>query len=451
MRGLTVVAGLGASGLACLRHLVDLGVPAAATDTRAAPPGLDEACRLVGVDRVRCNGLDSDWLLAAERVVVSPGLSLAHPALRAARAAGVPLVGELALFAEALAAGRSATVLAVTGSNGKSTVTSLLGAMLCASGRATAVGGNLGPAALSLLPCAADAVECYVLEVSSFQLETAAGFRADAAVVLNLSADHLDRHGSLHRYAAIKRRVFAGGGVMVLNADDPWVRRMRRPGRQVRWFGSAAPAAPGDCGVVRIAGEDWLVAGDEPLLPGGALRLRGRHNLLNAAAALAMAEAVGADRSACLAALREFVALPHRMETISDRAGVLWVNDSKATNVAATLAAVQGLDRPCILLAGGVGKGQDFQPLATGMPTAVKAVILYGEDAPLMAGALVGRRAVSRAADLSEAVRLAAAAAQAGDVVLLSPACASFDQYANFVERGEHFRRLVTQMLTEMS
>jgi len=446
MRGLTVVAGLGVSGLACLRHLAVLGVPAAATDTRAVPPGFDEACRLVGAERVRCNGLDTEMLVAAERVVVSPGLSPAHPALRAARAVGVPIVGELALFAEALAARPPATVLAVTGSNGKSTVTSLLGAMMRASGRATAVGGNLGPPALSLLPREADSVECYVLEVSSFQLETAAGFQADAAVVLNLSADHLDRHGSMRRYAAIKRRVFAGSGAMVLNAEDHWVLAMRRPGRQVHWFGSAAPTAPGDCGVVRSSGEDWLVCGDERLLPGGALRLRGRHNLLNAAAALAMAGAVGADRSACLAALRDFEALPHRMETVSDRDGVLWVNDSKATNVAATLAAVQGLDRPCMLLAGGVGKGQDFAPLAAGMPAAVKAVILYGEDAPLMAAALAGRQAVSRVSDLKEAVGLAAAGAQAGDVVLLSPACASFDQYANFAERGEHFRRLVTEM-----
>lgn len=445
LQGLTVVAGLGVSGLACLRHLLRQGVAVAATDTRADPPGLAEARGLIGARFVSVNGLDDDMLAAAKRIVVSPGLTPRHPALRRARAAGVPVVGELALFAEALLAHPSATVLAVTGSNGKSTVTTLLGDMLRAAGRRVAVGGNLGPPALDLLDDGCPAVDCHVLEVSSFQLEAAGAFCPDVAAVLNLSADHLDRHGSLARYAAIKRRIFAGDGVMVLNADDARVRSMARRRRSIRWFGETVPGLSSDFGVTRDGESDWLTHGQQRLLSSRSIRLHGRHNLVNAAAALAMADAVGADLSACLTALRAFSGLPHRMETVAERSDVVWINDSKATNIGATLAAVRGLERPCVLLAGGVAKGQDFRALAADLPVSVRMVIVFGADAPLLLEALSARSGVTRVGNLCDAVNVARSSAVAGDVVLLSPACASFDQYTDYAARGDHFRQLVME------
>ena len=435
---ITVIVGLGLSGMACLRHLHARGVAVAVTDSREQPPALEQALELLPAKDFSLGGLDAGLLGRAGRIVLSPGVAPDHPAVAAASAAGVPVVGELELFAAAV----NAPVVAVTGSNGKSTVTSMLGAMLTAAGMDVAVGGNLGTPALDLLRD--DPVpDAYLLEVSSFQLETAPGLRPAAATVLNISEDHLDRHGSLSRYAAIKATVFRGDGCMVLNRDDPAVRGMARPARRVIWFGAGVPAADTDYGLAEAGGDTVITRGDEPLIGLREMQLQGRHNLLNAAAALALADCLGADRRRCLEAVRGFLGLPHRMELVARRDGVDWINDSKATNVGAAIAAVHGADRPVVLIAGGQGKGQDFRPLADALAGRARAALLLGEDADLLEAALADRVPTLRVTDLADALARARDLARRGDAVLLSPACASFDMFRDYRHRGDAFREAV--------
>jgi UDP-N-acetylmuramoylalanine--D-glutamate ligase len=366
--------------------------------------------------------------------VLSPGLALREPAVAAAAAAGVPVLGDIELFAREA----RAPVVAITGSNGKSTVTTLLGEMARDQGRDVRVGGNLGTPALDLL--GEREPELYVLELSSFQLETTHSLDAYAATVLNVSPDHMDRYDSLGEYAAAKARVFRGSGAMVLNRDDPWVVGMATAGRPVRGFTLRAPAA-GDLGVLEVGGQSWLARGREPLLAESALRIRGRHNTANALASLALGQAVGLGDTGMLETLRRFPGLPHRCQWVAAAAGVDWYNDSKGTNVGATVAAVQGL-RPrgrVVLIAGGDGKGADFSPLREGLAGLVRAVVLIGRDGPRIARALDGVLPTGFAADLPAAVAECRRLAQPGDAVLLSPACASFDMFRNYEHRGEAF------------
>ncbi|GIX31122.1 MAG: UDP-N-acetylmuramoylalanine--D-glutamate ligase [Porticoccaceae bacterium] len=435
--GMTVVLGLGATGLSVARFLAARGEPFCLADTRPAPPGLAAARAAFPEVAVVAGPLGEVDLTRARQVVASPGVPWDHPALAAAREAGVPVLGDLALFlAEA-----DAPVVAITGTNGKSTVTTLVGQMAAAAGRAVGVGGNLGPPALDLL---APGRDLYVLEVSSFQLEYLERPAAQLAVLLNFASDHLDRHGSEAAYLAAKRRVFAGARGAVVNRDDPH----SQPPREVpvAWtFGLDRPPARG-FGLVARDGGEWLACEGEALLPAESLLVRGRHNLANALAALAIGRALELPMAAMLEALARFPGLPHRCQTVALRGGVAWIDDSKATNEAAAVAAVEGLagkEPDLVLLAGGMAKGQSFARLAAACAGKVRHALLFGADADRLAAALAGAVAVERVADLAAAVARAAELARPGDKVLLAPACASHDQFADYAARGRAFAAAV--------
>lgn len=453
-RGVTLVVGLGLSGRAICRHLARQGVPFRVADTRVAPPGLAAfRAEHPGV-AVHCGPLTGLDLAAVEEVVLSPGVDPRTPGLEGLAeqrhpASGEPrLVGEIALFRRACAA----PVAAVTGSNAKSTVTTLLGEMAREAGRRVAVGGNLGTPALDLLAEAPDA-ELFVLELSSFQLETTPRLAAETAAFLNLSEDHLDRHGDMAGYRAAKLAIFRGARHGVVNAEEPltWP---ETPLPALDRFTTTEPG-PGEWGIARRDGGDWLMHGETPLMPAQRLRLAGRHNQANALAALAMGTRLGLGRDAMTAVLERFPGLPHRGETVATLDGVRWINDSKGTNVGATLAAIAGLgptlDGRVVLLAGGMGKGADFAPLAGPLARYGREAILFGADAGRLETALQGRVAVTRVADLEAAMQRARQVARAGDAVLLSPACASLDQFANYQARGEAFRRWVEQQQREVA
>lgn len=435
---LAVIAGLGKTGLSCARHLAARGWRLACTDTRAVPPGLAELQRLAPAAEVRTGVLDEALLEGAGLVVASPGLPLAEPLFAAARARGIEVVGDVELFAREAAA----PVVAITGTNGKSTVTTLVGEMARHAGWDARVGGNLGTPALDLL---GGSPQIHVLELSSYQLESTSSLRLVAGAVLNLSADHMDRYAGMLEYAAAKARIFAHCATAVVNLDDPWVAAMPRPGQRVVGF-SVDGHPQADWRLVSQGGADWLARGAEPWLAVADLRIAGRHNAANALAALALAEAAGLPRAAMLAALREFAGLPHRSQWVRDRRGVRWLDDSKGTNVGATLAAVQGLSGTLVLVAGGDGKNQDFAPLADALRGRVRAAVLMGRDARRLGAALAGACEVVYAGSMHEAVEAAAEAARPGDTVLLSPACASLDMFRDYAHRGEVFAAAVREL-----
>lgn len=441
----SVVVGLGTTGLSVARFLAGRGDRVVVMDTRAQPPEQARLRQELPQVTVITGGLDDAALAAADRIIVSPGLPLQHPQLQAAQRRGIPLLGDVELFARHA----RAPIAAITGSNGKSTVTTLLGEMARTAGRKVAVGGNLGVPALDLLD---DAVDLYVLELSSFQLEATNALSATVATVLNISPDHLDRHASLADYAAAKVRIFdleanAPPGTMVLNEDDRKVRTMIRPGRKILWFGLGPPLDEHHFGIRWRAGEEHLACGEQLLLPVSALPMPGRHNVANALAALAMGHALGLPWEPMLTALRHFTGLPHRTQWIAEHDGVIYYDDSKGTNVGATMAAIEGLSRPLVLIAGGEGKGQDFGVLRDCVKDKVKAVILIGRDAPQLAQALQGLCPIQHAQDMHAAVALAKAAARPGDAVLLSPACASLDMFRDYRHRGEVYRMAVQELI----
>jgi UDP-N-acetylmuramoylalanine--D-glutamate ligase len=443
--GTTLVVGLGKSGLSAARALAALGATFAATDSRADPPGL--AALRAEFPGVPCHlgGFDPAPFAGAARLLVSPGVAVTTPVIAEAAARGVPVWGDIELLARLT----QVPVAAITGSNGKSTVTTLLGLMAERAGVRAAVGGNLGIPALELWlrdeRNTNAAPELYVLELSSFQLETTHSLNAQVATVLNISPDHLDRYDTLADYIAAKRRIFHGDGAMVVNADDPVVMAMVEPGRQVVRFTLAEPAA-GEFGLRRAAGETWLAHGPDRWLAATELKISGEHNLANALAALAMGHVLGLRRDGMLAALREFAGLAHRTARVRERAGVNWFDDSKGTNVGATVAAVRGLPGRVVLIAGGDGKGQDFSPLRAALADKARAVVLIGRDAPLIAAALGDSVPLQTAADMNAAVAAAARWAQPGDSVLLSPACASFDMFGGYEERGAAFAAAVRRL-----
>ena len=454
-----VVLGLGLTGFSLARHLAQRGARVRVADTRPAPPfAAALAARLPGVP-LATGPFTGATLEGADLIAISPGVAQATPAVAAALARGVELVGDVELFARALPA--SQKLLAITGSNGKTTVTALAGALCAAAGLATVVAGNIGDAVLDVLERfdAADAAQPWpdvlVLELSSFQLETTASLRPTAATVLNVTDNHLDRYAGIDAYAAAKARIFAGGGVQVLNRDDPRSLAMRLPGRAVETFGSSVPVAEGEWGLVprRAGGGDvWLARSGALIAPAADLALLGRHNAQNALAALALASTVAKIARPVVAALTRFEGLPHRMQRIAEARGVLYVDDSKATTLAATRVALEGLDRPVVLIAGGDGKGQDFAPLAALADAHCRAVLLVGRDAPRLREALRPARVpVEMAGTLDAAVARAVALARAGDAVVLSPACASLDQFANYVERGQRFAARVRAELDRVT
>lgn len=438
-----VIVGLGETGFSCVRHLLAGGWRIAVTDSRMEPPGLAALRAAYPEVPAAIGGFDRNLLLAAQEIVVSPGVSLAEPALCEARAHGIPVVGDIELFARAA----RAPVLAVTGTNGKSTVTALLGEMARAAEIDVAVGGNLGPPALDLLR--APQAQLYVLELSSFQLETVHSLNARAASILNIAADHLDRYPSLAAYAEAKTAIFRGDGVMVLNADDPTVSALAHAERETLYFTLDSPADEHTFGIGYWEDEPWFCRGRSRLAPSAAFHPVGRHNQTNALAALALGSAAGLPLAALIQGLQVFRSLPHRMESVTEHNGVLWINDSKGTNVGATLAAVAGLDRPLILILGGQGKGQDFLELGAAVRGRARAAVILGEDAERLAGAIVGACPVEAAADLPAAVASAARLARPGDIVLFSPACASLDMFSGYAERGEVFRTAVKAVLND--
>ncbi|MGH8298221.1 MAG: Mur ligase family protein [Steroidobacteraceae bacterium] len=487
-----MIVGLGRTGLSCARYLRGLGWRVAVTDTRLEPPQLGALRELDAQIPVRLGALDTRLLDDALCVVASPGVPLEEPFFAEARRRGLEIVGDIELFARAV----DAPVAGITGTNGKSTVTTLVGRMAARAGVEVRVGGNLGEPALDLLAAAhraGAAVGLYVLELSSFQLEATHSLDLQAAAVLNVSPDHLDRYAHLGAYADAKARIFARCDTAVTNQDDPRVVAMPRPGQRTLSFslraGTGADYAlgvrageawltrrPKAIGVTRPRSPDKIAGSDfgrrqagpkgsaqdcaeqpppgdfgpiddrEALLPVAAMRIRGLHNAANALAALALGEALGLPLPAMLAELEAFTGLPHRTQWVAEAAGVTYVDDSKGTNVGATIAAVGGMEGPLIIIAGGDGKNQDFTPLAAAFRGKVRHTVLIGRDGRRVAEALRGICTTEYCASLEEAVRAAARAARPGDTVLLSPACASLDMFRDYTHRGAVFARAVKEL-----
>ncbi len=429
-RARVAVVGLGKTGVSALKFLHKRGIECFALDTRTQPPGL-EATLALGVPAIT-GELSAAWLSRATHLLVSPGIGLELKEIRAALERGAALISDIDLFAEEA----RAPVIGVTGSNGKSTVTTLVAEMAKEAGLKVAAGGNLGQPALELLEKQA---ELYVLELSSFQLERTFRLRLKGGAFLNLSPDHLDRHLDLETYAAIKGRILKLSQVGVVNRDDPKVMQQAKafPSQSQLRFGLVDATA--EYGLVCYKGETWLARFGEPLVALSSVKLVGRHNLANALAALALAEAAGISPEVAAQVLVRFEGLPHRMQKVAEIDGVTWINDSKGTNVGATEAALLGLSGPVILLAGGDGKGADFSQLRPAAVGKVKAAILYGRDRRQIAKALSGATEIHVVETLPQAVELARKIAQAGDTVLLSPACASLDQFENYETRGQCF------------
>ena len=438
-----VIAGLGRTGFSCARYLRERGWRLSVTDTRAEPPQLAQLRELDPDIPVRTGRLDPALLDEAVCVVASPGLALDQPFFVEARRRGIEVLGDIELFARAA----DAPVAGITGTNGKSTVTTLLGRMVARAGIDVRVGGNLGEPALDLLAPAERAAQppgLYVLELSSFQLETTQSLDLKAAAVLNVSPDHLDRYASLQAYALAKARIFERCETAVVNLDDPLVARMPLAGQRV--LGFSLSGAPGADYTLQERGGPWLARGAQALLPLSAMRIQGLHNAANALAALALGEALEVPLPAMLAELTEFPGLAHRTQWVGEAAGVRYVDDSKGTNVGATLAAVSGMAGPLVLIAGGEGKNQDFTPLAQAFRGKVRHAVLIGRDAGRLAAALREVCPTEQRGTMQEAVGAAARAARPGDTVLLSPACASQDMFRDYAHRGEEFARAVREL-----
>ena len=437
-----LVVGLGLTGLSCVRYLLGCGYKVSVVDSREQPPML--AALPESDDLVACHtgGWDPALFRNPGLLVVSPGVSLREPVIARAIAEGATVVGDIELFARAA----KAPIVAVTGANGKSTATALLGVMCREAGLDVRVGGNIGVPALSLLDEAAPPF--YVLELSSFQLESTYSLNAYAATVLNISRDHMDRYPSLAAYAAAKARIFRGDGIMVLNANDASVMAMARPDRRVVRFGFDTPSTADDFGLVNKPDGTWLGKGGQAWAAAASVRLQGRHNLANALAAMALADVLGVTPEAMQRALSGFAGLPHRCQVVAHSADVLWVDDSKATNVGATLAALTGQTRPVVLIAGGEGKGADFSVWRQALARGVRALVLIGRDAPSIERALGQVVPVVHAGDMQQAVARAHELARAGDTVLLSPGCASFDMFRNYEHRGEVFTSAVQALVS---
>jgi UDP-N-acetylmuramoylalanine--D-glutamate ligase len=462
-----VIVGLGRTGLSCARHLRSLGWRITITDTRVKPPELERLREQFPDVVVSLGRLDVQLLDDAMCVVASPGISLEEPFFVEARARGLEIVGDIEIFARQV----DAPVVGITGTNGKSTVTTLVGRMAQRAGIQARVGGNLGEPALDLLAAAhADSTntQLYVLELSSFQLDTTTSLDLQAATVLNVTPDHLDRYSSVGEYADAKARIFARCDTAVINLDDPLVVAMPRPGQRTLGFSLRASigadyACIAESGlrpfrqagkrrdfcppaVATVNREWWLTRRGEPLMEVSAMKIKGLHNAANALAALALGEALGLPMAAMLTELAEFPGLPHRSQWVADVNGVTYINDSKGTNVGATLAAVAGMQGPLVMIAGGDGKNQDFRPLAAAFRGKVRHAVLIGRDAPALALALQGVCTLETCGTMEEGVCAAARAAKPGDIVLLSPACASLDMFRDYAHRGAVFSQAVKEL-----
>jgi len=495
------VVGLGKTGLSSALFLARHGIPFVVVDSRQDPPGLPELRAQLPDAVVFAGGFTAEAFAGATHLLVSPGVSLGHPEIERARQSGAAMISDIDLFA----CMARAPIAAITGSNGKSTVTTLVGLMAQKAGLRVKVGGNLGtpvldllenggsaeisvdsktadgetaarsalrvqgtenrnqesekaspflfPVSRSLFPGGETAArsaphnepDCYVLELSSFQLERTSLLQPTAAVVLNVTPDHMDRYEDIEAYAQQKQRIFSGNGVMVLNADDPIVARMGVAGRNCLRYGLSGDRSL-DYGVGIIAGDEWLMCGAEPVKRSRALPLAGRHNVSNALAALALGEAMGFPLEAMRQALSEFVGLDHRMQRVARLNGVTWINDSKATNIGACRAALEGIEGKSVLIAGGDAKGADISELRAIIVDKVRAAVLIGRDAVFFEHMLRGTVTTVKADTMLQAVKHAHSLARPGDTVLLSPACASLDQYADYQARGRAFVEAIRRL-----
>ncbi len=442
-----LVVGLGDTGAACVRWLLEHDACVRATDSRSEPPHGQHIREAFPEVALTLGGFDSADFAWADLIVASPGVPLATPEIQQALKDGKDVAGDVELFARAIR-GSAAKVIAITGSNGKSTVTSLAGHLCAAYGLDAVVAGNIGLPVLDALDnreTLGKDPDVWVLELSSFQLETTTTLAPDAATVLNISQDHMDRYADLEAYAAAKRRIFTGQGVQVLNRDDPAVMAMARPGHTQWSFGIGDVDTPvqfgadaGRFGLIHQKERLWLAEGGEGLLPVDKLPIAGLHNAANALAALALCRAIGLEYDGLIPALKTFEGLPHRVQKVDMVADRSFYDDSKGTNVGATVAALRGFTVPVVLIVGGDGKGQDFSPLGDAARNA-RAVVQIGRDGPLIAAAIAGACPVHRAETMDEAVRTAFRLSRPGDAVLLSPACASWDMFRNYAHRAQVF------------
>ena len=441
--GLKVVAGLGISGVSAVNFLHEHGYRVAVTDSREVPPGHDKIPAEV---QTRFGQFDQDLLLQAEEIIISPGLDPKLPEIQAAIEKGIPVVSEIQILRRAT----DKPIVAITGSNAKSTVTTLIGLMAQEAGVKVAVGGNLGRPALDLTH---DDPDVYILELSSFQLETTTNLAAEVAVVLNMSEDHLDRHGDMSGYHTAKHRIFQAVKKVVYNRDDSLTRPLVPDVTPMQSFGLNAP----DLNQYGILREDngtiWLARGRERLLKSSEMYIQGTHNVANALACLALGEAIGLPREKMLETLKTFKGLEHRCEFVKEVNNVRYYNDSKGTNIGATLAALDGLGAAIepqggkvAIILGGQGKGQDFTALRNSLQKYAKVAVLIGEDRPIIEKAIEGTTTLLHADSLQEAVALCQQNTHAHDVVLLSPACASFDMFTGYPERGHRFVEYVNAL-----
>ena len=441
--GLKVVAGLGISGVSAVNFLHEKGYRVAVTDSREVPPGHDK----IPVDVQTSFGhFDQELLLQAEEIIISPGLDPKLPEIQAAIAKGIPVISEIQVLRRAT----DKPIVAITGSNAKSTVTTLIGLMAQEAGVNVAVGGNLGRPALDLTH---DNPDVYILELSSFQLETTSNLNAEVAVVLNMSEDHLDRHGDMFGYHTAKHRIFQGVKKVVFNRDDSLTRPLVPDVTPMQSFGLNAPDL-NQFGVLKDDdGTIWLARGRERLLKSSEMYIQGTHNVANALACLALGEAIGLSLDKMLETLKTFKGLEHRCEFVKEVDGVRYYNDSKGTNIGATLAAIDGLGAAIeaqggkvAIILGGQGKGQDFTALRDSLQKYAKVAVLIGEDRPIIEKAIEGTTTLIHAESLQEAVELCRQNTHAQDVVLLSPACASFDMFTGYPQRGHRFVEYVNAL-----
>ena len=433
------------TGLSMTRWLKRRGAIVSAADTRARPPHAALLGRELPDVALEFGEFREASVRGAELIAISPGIDRRMPAVAAAIRRGTPVVGDIELFAQALTqfTHRAPKIIAVTGTNGKSTVTSMAGQICAGAGIETVVAGNIGTPvldALTEIENGRSVPDAFVLELSSFQLESTATLAADAATMLNLSEDHLDRYDGIDDYVATKARVFHGGGAQVINRDDATSAGMARTGRRISSFGTGVPDAENAWGITQHGNRSCLARGNQMLMQGEDLPVAGLHNAANALAAGALCYAIGVNEASIVNGWRKFRGLPHRVEKIAVIDGVTYYDDSKGTNVGSTVAALNGFSQPVVLIAGGEGKGQDFSPLGEPVKHHARAVVLIGRDREQIAAAIAGSGvAITCAGDMTEAVQLARAASRSGDVVLLSPACASYDMFKNYGHRGEVF------------
>lgn len=438
----TVIVGLGKTGLSCARYMAGENANFAIADNRSYPPMLDQITATLPHVPLYLGKFDRTLLANANNLIVSPGISLREDAIAHAIDSGTEAYGDIELFCRNI----SVPIMAITGTNGKSTVTTLVTEMLRAANTSVISGGNLSTPVLDML--AMPPPDLYVLELSSFQLETVKSLNAVSAVVLNIAPDHMDRHQNMNEYIDAKERIYNGTGTMVINADDPIVAKMRKAKRNCISI-TLTESTTAHYSVGEYDNVPWIVKGQEKLIPIDDIKIKGKHNIANAIAAIALAESVNCPLKNILHVLRTFTGLAHRCEFVFEHANITWVNDSKGTNVAASCAAIENLSngKNIILLAGGNSKGTSFLPLKQLAQTNLKGAIVFGKDGAKIATALQYTIPVHHAETIEIAVETAADMAKSGDIILLSPACSSNDMFADYQERGTAFVEAIKKKL----